>query len=122
MGSIIERLTSIRLPKYLKATHLKFGLTIGAIWGFLSTVIFVTVGMFARPDHPYHWLYRSFQTSFDMLWFQVLFLPFVLLAQALFSLQQSSAMYAVFAATPFGAMIGLGIGVLTSLMSYLIQK
>jgi len=106
----------------LKATHLKFGLTIGAIWGFLSTVLFVTVGMFGSPDHPYHWLYRSFQASIDMLWFQVLFLPFVLLVQAFFGLHQSSVMYVVFAATPFGAMLGLGVGVVTSLVSFFLQK
>jgi len=106
----------------LKARHLKVGLIVGAIWGLSSTVMFVAVGMFGGENHPYRWLYESFQASFDTLWFKAVFLPFILTVEILFGLDSSLAMYAIFASVPFGAIVGLFIGVLTSVISYLIQK
>lgn len=91
------------------------GLIIGAIWGLLSTVIFVTVGMFGSPSHAYYWLYRLFQVSVDTVWFQTLFLPFVMLAP-------HYPTVAIFTATPFGAIIGLSIGIIISVISHLIRK
>lgn len=88
----------------------------GAIWGLLSTVIFVTVA-----THPNHWLYGIFKASIGKLWFKILFLPFVSLFEILSS-SQTFVAYAVFASTPFGAVIGIVIGVITSVTSYLIRK
>lgn len=119
---MIKRLKSIRLPRYLKARHLKIGLVVGAIWGLSSTIVFVGVGMFGSADHPYRWLYESFQASLDTVWFKVIFLPFILTVEILFGLNSSLAMYAIFAAIPFGAIAGIAIGVLTSVICYLIQK
>ena len=100
---------------------MKIGLIIGAIWGLLSTVIFVTVGTFGSPTHPNHWLFVSFQASIEKLWFKILFLPFLSLVEILSS-SQTFVAYAVFASTPFGAIIGLVTGVITSVISYLIRK
>jgi hypothetical protein len=47
-----KRLKSIRLPRYLKAKHLKIGLGLGALWGLLSAVIFITAGTFGSENHP----------------------------------------------------------------------
>jgi hypothetical protein len=110
-----KRLKSIRLPRYLKAKHLKIGLGLGALWGLLSAVIFITAGTFGSENHPNRWLYETFQTSIDALWFRALFLPFILLAQ-------DYPVAAVFASTPLGATIGLIIGVMTSTIDYLIRK
>jgi hypothetical protein len=106
----------------LKARHLKIGLIVGAIWGLSSTVVFVAVGMFGSENHPYRWLYESFQASFDTLWFKAIFLPFIVPVETFFGLNSSLAMYAIFASIPFGAIVGIAVGVLTSVMSYLIQK
>lgn len=119
---MIKRLKGIKLPRFLKARHLKIGLIVGVIWGLSSTVVFVAVGMFGSEDHPYRWLYESFQASFDKLWFKAIFLPFILTVEMLFGLNSSLAMYAIFASVPFGAVVGLSIGVLTSVISYLTQE
>ncbi len=116
----MERLRSIRLPRYFKAGYLKIGLFLGLIWGLLSTVIFVTVGTLS-PGHPYYWLFEVFQTSSDTFWFKALFLPFISLVE-IFAGLQISVVYAVFISTPFGAIIGLIAGTVTSVISYMIQK
>jgi len=102
----------MRLPPYLKARFLTVGLVIGALWGLLSMVIFVAVGMFGPTSHPYHWLFQIFQNSVDTFWFRMVFLPFMLSLEAGF-------MFAFFGSTPVGATIGALIGTVASLLSYI---
>jgi len=99
----------------LKARYLKVGLIIGALWGLLSTVAFVTVGMFGDEGHPYHWLFQLFQNSVTTLWFKTIFLPFFLSLEAGF-------VFAFFGSTPVGATIGAAIGTVASALTYIIQK
>jgi len=99
----------------LKARYLKVGLIIGALWGLLSTVAFVTVGMFGDEGHPYHWLFQIFQNSVTTLWFKTIFLPFFLSLEAGF-------VFAFFGSTPVGATIGAAIGTVASALTYIIQK
>jgi len=94
---------------------LKIGLVIGVLWGLLSTVAFVTVGMFGDKSHPYHWLFQVFQNSVSTLWFKTMFLPFFLSLEAGF-------MFAFFGSTPVGATIGTTIGAVTSALTYIIRK
>ena len=122
MNPIIERLRNyMQVPAYLNARHLKVGLIIGACWGLLSTVVFITVGGFGSQNHPNYWLFKLFQDSADDLWFRIVFLPFVLLV-LLLSAAHYSPLYAVFASAPFGAVIGLVIGILTSVVSYFARE
>jgi hypothetical protein len=99
----------------LKARYLKVGLVIGALWGLLSTVAFVTVGMFGDEGHPYHWLFQIFQNSVPTLWFKTIFLPFFLSLEA-------GPVFAFFGSTPVGATIGAAIGTVASALTYIIQK
>ena len=99
----------------MKARYLKVGLIIGALWGLLSTVAFVTVGMFGDEGHPYHWLFQLFQNSVTTLWFKTIFLPFFLSLEAGF-------VFAFFGSTPVGATIGAAIGTVASALTYIIQK
>ncbi len=111
----MKRLKSLKLPAYLKARYLKVGLFIGALWGLLSTVVFVNVGMFGDTGHPYHWLFQIFQNSVSTLWFKTMFLPFFLSLEAGF-------MFAFFGSTPVGATIGAAIGAVASALAYIIRK
>ncbi|MCK5562706.1 hypothetical protein KAI30_00920 [Candidatus Bathyarchaeota archaeon] len=115
MIKAVKRLRSIRLPAYLKARNLKIGLVIGALWGLLSTVAFVTVGMFGDESHSYHWLFRIFRDSVYTLWFKTLFLPFLLSLEAGFA-------FAFFGSTPVGAAIGAAVGAVVSVINYVIRK
>lgn len=112
---MIRGLKSIRLPSYLKAKYLTIGLIVGAVWGFLSTAVFVTVGMFGDESHPYHWLFQIFQNSVHMLWFKTTFLPFLLSLEA-------GYMFAFFGSTPVGAVIGMFIGAGASVLNYILQN
>ena len=115
MIKAVKRLRSIRLPAYLKARNLKIGLVIGSLWGLLSTVAFVTVGMFGDESHSYHWLFQIFQNSMPTLWFKTLFLPFFLSFEAGF-------VCAFFGSTPVGAAIGAAVGAVVSVVAYVIRK
>ena len=115
MIKALKRLKSLKLPAYLKARYLKVGLVIGALWGLLSTVALVTVGMFGDKGHPYHWLFQVFQNSVSTLWFKTMFLPFFLSLEAGF-------MFAFFGSTPVGATIGTTIGAVTSALTYIFRK
>ena len=99
----------------MKARYLTIGLVIGALWGFISTATFITVGMFGDDSHPYHWLFQIFQSSVHTLWFKTMFLPFLLSVEAGF-------MFAFFGSTPAGAIIGVAIGTVASILSYIIRK
>ncbi|MFQ6052568.1 MAG: hypothetical protein ACE5K4_12885 [Candidatus Hydrothermarchaeota archaeon] len=99
----------------MKARYLTIGLVIGALWGFLSTATFITVGMFGDESHPYHWLFQIFQNSVYTLWFQIIFLPFLLSLEAGF-------MFAFFGSTPVGAIMGAAIGAAASVITYIIRK
>ena len=99
----------------MKARYLKVGLVIGVLWGLLSTVAFVTVGMFGDKGHPYHWLFQVFQNSVSTLWFKTMFLPFSLSLEAGF-------MFAFFGSTPVGAIVGVAIGAVASALTYIIRK
>jgi len=73
--------------------------------------VFVTVGMFGRKSHPYHWLFQIFQNSVDTFWFRIVFLPFMLSLEAGF-------MFAFFGSAPVGATMGTLIGAVASVLSY----
>jgi len=111
----MKRLKSLKLPAYLKARYLKVGLVIGALWGLLSTVALVTVGMFGDKGHSYHWLFQIFENSVPKLWFKTMFLPFFLSLEAGF-------MFAFFGSTPVGAIVGVAIGAVASALTYIIRK
>jgi len=91
------------------------GLIIGALWGFLSTAVFVSVGMFGDEGHPYQWLFQLFQNSVHTFWFQSLFLPFLLSLQGGF-------MVAFFGSTPLGAALGAAVGAVASVLRYIVRK
>lgn len=95
----------------MKASYLIAGLIIGTLWGFLSTAVFITVAMFNEEGHPYHWLFEVFYNSFDAVWFQTLFFPFLLSSSA-------GPIFAIFGSIPVGAVIGIAIGAVASVLSY----
>lgn len=99
----------------MKARYLAIGLLAGALWGLLSMVAFVTVGMFGDNRHPYHWLLQLFQNSMHTLWFRALFLPFLLSFEAGF-------LFAFFGSTPVGATIGTLVGAVAAVLDYRVRK
>ncbi len=105
----------MRLPAYLKARYLTIGLLLGALWGFLSMLVFVTVGSFGDTDHPYHWLFQIFQASVNAWWFRTVLLPFMLSIEA-------GYFFAFFGSTPVGAIMGVLIGAVVSMLSYVVRK
>lgn len=110
----IRRLKRLQLPAYLKGRYIVTGLVIGALWGFLSMAIFITVGMFGDTGHPYHWLFQFFQNSVHTLWFRSLFLPFLLALEA-------GSIAAFFGSTLLGALIGVAIGAIASVIEYIVR-
>ncbi|MCW3976581.1 MAG: hypothetical protein NWE77_01465 [Candidatus Bathyarchaeota archaeon] len=68
--------------------------------------------MFGNEDHPYNWLFQIFQNSVHTVWFRTVFLPFLLSFEA-------GYVFAILGSTPVGAVIGVVMGAITSVLSYM---